>query len=91
MVHGGVVEVVALDDPVGIARAAAVHAHLEVLIVDLDDVEAELDIAENGELAGGLSGVLNPDIPELALTSTRDEELLGGLNALVGTFEDRIG
>ena len=46
MEHSRVVEIVALNYTVCIAGAAAVHAHLKVLVVYLYYVEAELAVSE---------------------------------------------
>lgn len=65
VVGPGRVEEVEFDDAVGIARAAGVQAHLEVLVVDLDVLKGELEVVEDTDAPLCGPCILDDDIPEL--------------------------
>ena len=77
-----VIEVV-LDDAVGIAAARGVEAHLEVSVVHVHLVEAELQIGKDGQASGPSAGVSQAQIPDLHRVVHGDKEGLGGLDAAV--------
>ena len=77
-----VVQVV-LDDPVLVPASGGVEAHLEVLIVHVDVVEAELQIAVYAQPPGTAGVVAQADVPDLHRVVHGHEQGLLRLDAAV--------
>ena len=85
MIDIGLVEEVELDDAVPVVRAAGVEAHLQVLIVDLDMLEAPLQVVEEADPARLRAHLcaqevedLGPDVEAFAEASDAEAHRLRG-------------